>query len=421
VSSATAPARASSRSTTRMGGWLARFDSPVTTYYLLVCVTVALVVFGLIMVLSASAIVSIDSSKARSPYSIFLSQAVFAVIGTIALVVASRMSVGAWERLALPILVVGFVLQLLVLTPLGTNVGGNQNWIRVGPVTVQPSEIVKAGLVLTGGLILAAKRKSLHSLSHVLVPYLVPVAAVSIAVVALGHDLGTVLILGAIVAGVLFAAGIPLRWFAFAGGPFILMAIAFVVTSPNRLGRFDVWLGRDTNEFGAARQPIHGRYALADGGWFGLGLGASREKWGLLSEPHNDFIFAIIGEELGLPGTIAILLLFAGLALACYRLVTRTGDHFVRIATAGIMTWLIVQALINIGAVIGLLPVIGVPLPLVSSGGSSLITSMFALGILLSFARAEPGCAEALSARPSALRRSLAVIPGVARSRRTRA
>ena len=178
------------------------------------------------------------------------------------------------------------------------------------------------------------------------------------------------------------------------------MAIAFVVTSPNRLGRFDVWLGRDTDEFGAARQPIHGRYALADGGWFGLGLGASREKWGLLSEPHNDFIFAIIGEELGLPGTIAILLLFAGLALACYRLVTRTGDLFVRIATAGIMTWLIVQALINIGAVIGLLPVIGVPLPLVSSGGSSLITSMFALGILLSFARAEPGCAEALSARP---------------------
>ena len=161
----------------------------------------------------------------------------------------------------------------------------------------------------------------------------------------LGHDLGTVLILGAIVAGVLFAAGYPAALVR-ASSAFrsSLMAIAFVVTSPNRLGRFDVWLGRDTDEFGAARQPIHGRYALADGGWFGLGLGASREKWGLLSEPHNDFIFAIIGEELGLPGTIAILLLFAGLALACYRLVTRTDDLFVRIATAGIMTWIIVQA-----------------------------------------------------------------------------
>ncbi len=418
MSSATAPARASSRSTTRMGGWLARFDSPVTTYYLLVCVTVALVVFGLIMVLSASAIVSID--KTKSAYTIFLSQAMFAALGAVALVVASRFSVAAWKRLALPILAIGFALQLLVLTPLGTAVGGNQNWLRVGPITVQPSEVLKVGLVLTGGLILAAKRKHLQSFSHVVVPYLVPIAAMSIIVVVLGGDLGTVLILGAIVAGVLFAAGIPLRWFAFAGVPFVGAAIVFVLTSPNRLGRFDVWLGRDTNEFGAARQPIHGRYALADGGWFGLGLGASREKWGLLSEPHNDFIFAIIGEELGLPGTIAILLLFAGLALACYRLVTRTSDLVVRIATAGIMTWIIVQALINIGAVIGLLPVIGVPLPLVSSGGSSLITSMFALGILLSFARAEPGCAEALSARPSALRRSLAVIPGVTRTRRTR-
>ncbi len=420
MSSATAPARASSSTTTRMGGWLARFDSPVTTYYLLVCVTVALVVFGLIMVLSASSIVSI-AGKGRSPYTIFLSQAVFAVVGTVALVVASRLSVVAWKRLALPILAVGFALQLLVLSPLGTNVGGNQNWIRIAGVTIQPSEIIKVGLVLTGALILSAKRKHLHSFSHVLVPYLVPLAAASIGVVVLGHDLGTVLILGAIVAGVLFAAGIPLRWFAIAGIPFAAAAFVFVLTSQNRLSRFDVWLGRDTNEFGAARQPIHGRYALADGGWFGLGLGASREKWGLLSEPHNDFIFAIIGEELGLPGTIAILLLFAGLALACYRLVTRTSDHFVRIATAGIMTWLLVQALINIGAVIGLLPVIGVPLPLVSSGGSSLITSMFALGILLSFARAEPGCAEALSARPSALRRSLAVIPGVTRSRGPRA
>ncbi len=418
MSSATAPARASSRSTTRLGGWLARFDSPVTTYYLLVCVTVALVVIGLIMVLSASAIVSLD--KTKSAYTIFLSQAVFAVIGTLALVVASRLSVVAWKRLALPILAVAFALQLLVLSPMGTNVGGNQNWIRIAGITIQPSEIIKVGLVLTGALILSAKRKHLHSFSHVLVPYLVPLAAASIGIVVLGHDLGTVLILGAIVAGVLFAAGIPLRWFAFAGIPFAATAIAFVLTSQNRLSRFDVWLGRDTNEFGAARQPIHGRYALADGGWFGLGLGASREKWGLLSEPHNDFIFAIIGEELGLPGTIAILLLFAGLALACYRLVTRSSDHFVRIATAGIMTWILVQALINIGAVIGLLPVIGVPLPLVSSGGSSLITSMFALGILLSFARSEPGCAEALSARPSALRRSLAIIPGVAGPRRNR-
>ncbi len=418
MSSATASARAGTRPDSRVVAWLARFDSPVTTYYVLVCVTGALVIFGLIMVLSASAVVSLD--KTSSAYTIFLKQAGFAAVGILVLAAAARIRVTGWKRLALPILVVGIVLQLLVLTPMGVEVNGNQNWLRLGRLSVQPSEVIKVGLVLTGGLVLAAKRKSLHSFSHVLVPYLVPIAAVSIAAVVLGHDLGTVLILGAIVAGVLFAAGVPLRWFAIVGLPFVGVAVAFIVTSPNRLGRFDVWLGRDTDEFGAARQPLHGRYALADGGWLGLGLGASREKWGLLSEPHNDFIFAIIGEELGLPGTLAVLLLFAGLAVASYRLVTRTDDLFVRVATAGVMTWIVVQALINIGAVINLLPVIGVPLPLVSSGGSSLVTTMFALGILLSFARSEPGCADALSARPSALRRSLAVLPARARSRARR-
>jgi cell division protein FtsW len=164
---------------------------------------------------------------------------------------------------------------------------------------------------------------------------------------------------------------------------------------------------------------MQGRYALADGGWIGLGLGASREKWQWLSEPHNDFIFAIIGEELGLPGTLMVLALFGVLAYACYRLVLRSGDFFVRLATAGAMAWIVVQALVNIGAVIGLLPVIGVPLPLVSSGGSSLITTMGVLGMLMSFARAEPGAKEALAGRPSILRRTAAVVPSVS-VRRTR-
>ncbi len=420
MTSATAPARAREPrgGSSRVRSWTARFDSPVTTYYLLLSLTAALVAIGLIMVLSASAIVSLD--KTRSAYTIFTTQAVYAAIGAVALVIASRVPVTGWKRLAIPVLVAAVGLQLLVLTPLGISVNGNRNWIRLGPVSVQPSEIIKVGLILAGGVVLTKKRRHLRSLGHVLVPYLVPIAAVAVGSVVLGHDLGTVMVLGAIVAGVLFAAGIPVRWFAIAGVPFVGMVVAFVITSPNRLGRFDVWLGRDTNEYGAARQPIHGRYALADGGWLGLGLGQSREKWGLLSEPHNDFIFAIIGEELGLPGTLAILLLFAGLALACYRLVSRTDDFFVRVVTAGVMTWIVVQAAVNIGAVIGLLPVIGVPLPLVSSGGSSLIMTMAALGILLSFARHEPGCAEALSARPSSLRRSLSVVSGAVRTRKGR-
>lgn len=416
MTSATAAARETGRGSSRLRSWADRFDSPVTTYYVLLFLTLALVVFGLIMVLSASAITSLE--KNRSAYTIFTTQAVYAGMGTVALAVASRIRPGAWKRLAVPVLLAGTALQLLVFTPLGGSFQGNRNWIYLGPVSVQPSEAIKVGLALAGGAVLAKKRKHLRSLGHVLVPYLVPLVAVAVAAVALGHDLGTVLVLGAIVAGVLFAAGIPLRWFAIAGVPFLGAVAAFVLTSTNRLGRFDVWLGRDTDPHGAARQSIHGRYALADGGWLGLGLGQSREKWGRLSEAHNDFIFAIIGEELGLPGTLAILALFAAFAFACYRLVSRSDDFFVRVVTAGVMTWVTVQALINIGAVIGLLPVIGVPLPLVSSGGSSLITTMGAFGILLSFARSEPGCREALSARPSSLRRSLAVVSGAVRGRR---
>lgn len=391
--------------------WLERLDRPVTTYYVLVGVTSVLVAFGLIMVLSASTVTSLQATDSGSAYSIFISQAVFAVIGGIALLVASRLSVSTWKKLSLPLLVAGLALQVLVFTPLGVDVQGNRNWLDFGVVSMQPSELLKVGLALSGGLILSAKRKQLGRVGHALVPYVLPIALVAIGLVLMGHDLGTVLIMSAVVGGVLFTAGVPGRWFAMAAAGFAAVVATFIVTSPNRLGRFDVWLGRDTDPFGPARQSIHGRYALADGGWTGVGLGQSREKWAWLSEPHNDFIFAIIGEELGLPGSIMVLLLFAVLALACYRLVMRSSDFFVRVATAGIMSWIIVQAMINVGAVIGLIPVIGVPLPFVSSGGSSLVTTMLALGILLSFARAEPGCARALAARPSLVKRSFAVVP----------
>ncbi|PRY56075.1 cell division-specific peptidoglycan biosynthesis regulator FtsW [Knoellia remsis] len=414
MSSTTGPLKGAAtraRALTDTPAWLQRLDRPVTTYYVLAGVATTLVTFGLVMVLSASVVTSLNRTNSGSAYSIFLNQLVFAVIGTVALVVASRLSVPTWKKLALPVMVVGLVLQALVFTGLGFDVKGNRNWLDLQVFTVQPSELLKVGLALSGGLVLAAKRKHLHQVGHALVPYVFPIALVAVGLVLLGHDLGTVLILLAIVGGVLFTAGVPGRWFAASALLFATVAVSFVVTSPNRLARFDVWLGNDTDPFGAARQSIQGRYALADGGWLGLGLGGSREKWQWLAESHNDFIFAIIGEELGLLGTITVLGLFLILAFACYRLVMRTSDPFVRIATAGIMCWIVVQAMVNVGAVIGLLPVIGVPLPFVSSGGSSLVTTMFAVGILLSFARAEPGCAAALSGRPSILRRSIAVLP----------
>jgi cell division protein FtsW len=412
MSSTAEKLRAARPSLRRVHEALDRLEAPTTTYYLLVMVTSTLVVFGLIMVLSASAIESISHSKSQSAYTIFRNQAVFAVLGTIVLLIARRFSVATWKRLALPVLGVALVLQTLVVF-VGTNVKGNQNWLRLGPVGIQPSELVKLGLVLFGGFILAKKKDSLTQVMHVAIPYLFPAGALALGLVVLGGDLGTGIVIAAIIAATLYAAGIPGKWFAAVGGAALVAATYLIVTSPHRLSRFDVWLGRDTDPFGAARQPMQGRFALAEGGWWGLGLGASREKWQWLSEPHNDFIFAIIGEELGLPGTLMVLALFGALAYACYRIVVRSSDLFVRLATAGIMGWLIVQALVNIGSVIGLVPVVGVPLPLVSSGGSSLVTTMGALGILMSFARSEPGCAEALAGKPSILRRTAAVVPTV--------
>ncbi len=408
----TTAARESTASQPRVPVWVRRLDSPLTTYYLLVAVTVLLVVIGLVMVMSASSVTSIVETDNRTAYAIFIKQAEFAAIGAVAMFVASRIGVAWWKRLAIPILLCAMGLQALAFVPgIGIEFQGNTNWIGIGPFTMQPSEIAKIALVLFGALVLATKQQRLQQVRHVVFPFVMPVAAAVIGLVLLGHDLGTALVLGAIVAGVVFAAGVPVRWFALVGVAFAAAATLLVVQSPNRLGRFDVWLGRDTDVNGAARQTTHGRYALADGGVFGLGLGGSREKWQWLPESHNDFIFAVIGEELGLPGTLAIIVLFAALAVACYRLVLRTDDLFVRLATAGVMTWVLVQAMINIGSVIGMLPVIGLPLPLVSSGGSSLVTTMFALGMLVSFARADPDCRAALTARPSALRRSLAVLP----------
>ena len=396
----------------RVGSWLQRLDSPVTSYYVLLSVAVVLVVIGLIMVLSASSVMSLVQTNNGTPYLFFKKQLQFALMGGVAMAVAAHVPVRSWKALSVPILLAALFLQLLVFTPLGISVNGNRNWLAVGPVTVQPSEFAKVGLVLVGAAVLSAKRRSLGKLGHVVVPFLFPAALATIGLVLAGHDLGTVMVMGGVVAAVLFAAGVPRRLFVWGAATFTTLAVLMVVTSPNRLARFDVWLGKDTDPYGAARQPLHGRYALADGGWWGVGLGASREKWSWLPEAHNDFIFAILGEELGLPGTLVMLGLFCALALVCYRIVMRTKDTFVRIATAGVMAWLVCQAIINIGAVIGLLPVIGVPLPLVSYGGSSLMTSMFALGMLLSFARQEPGCQEALSAKPSVVRRSLAVLPG---------
>ncbi len=389
--------------------WWERLESPVTTYYLLLSATAMLVVIGLVMVLSASSVTSYQNTN--SSYTVFLKQLEFAVLGVLGAFVATRIPLTTWKRLSVPMLAATIFLQALVFVPgLGVTVNGNSNWIRIAGQQIQPSEFAKVALVLFGATVLTKKRRKLGEFMHAAVPLVFPAGALLLLLVLAGGDLGTSLVLLAIIGGLLFAAGVPARMFLVAGAGSVLLAATMALTSSNRMGRIKTWLAGCTDP-NACFQTIHGQYALADGGWWGVGLGASREKWSWLPEAQNDFIFAIIGEELGLPGTLVIIGLFGMLALACYRLVLRSDDFFVRVATAGVMVWILGQAMINIGAVIGLLPVIGVPLPLVSTGGSALVTTLFGLGMLLSFARNEPGCREALAARPGVVRRSLAVMP----------
>ena len=406
--------RASRLGSHRVRAWTRTLESPLTTYYGLLAVTGLLVGIGLVMVLSASMIISLKEND--SSLTIFLKQLVFAVVGLGVMWFAARRSVSFWRRVALGLLAIGVVLLLLVPF-IGFGFQGNKNWIGVGPASIQPSEIAKIGLVLGGALMLERKRPLLGSLGHALIPFVLPVAMGILVLVMLGHDLGTALVIAAIVVGMLFASGLPLRWFALGLGLFAGLGALMASVSSNRMERIAIWLdparcapGSDLY-YGMCRQSIHGRYALADGGWWGVGLGNSREKWGWLPEPYNDFIFAIVGEELGLLGSLGLLALFAALAFIGIRIVAGTDDFFVRVATAGICTWILAQAMINIGSVIGMLPVIGVPLPFVSAGGSSLVTTMLAVGVLLSFARAEPTCAAALAARPSRVRGTLARLP----------
>jgi len=388
---------------------LGHWNSVVTSYYVLVGASMLLLVIGLVMVLSSSSVESIDDSG--NPYAVFFDQAKFALIGLPVAIVLARLPVRFFKAVAWPALGGAVVFQSLVFLGLGCGAGGNTNWVCLpGGVTAQPSETIKLALALWLAAVLARKQQYLREWKHVFVPA-VPVAGLAIGAVLLGHDLGTALVLLVLVAGAMFVAGVPLRMFAVAGVLAAGAVAVLVVFSDNRMGRISSWLGGDECSASAAcYQTLHGSWGLASGGIGGLGLGQSREKWSYLPAAHNDFIFAILGEELGLVGTLVVLALFGLLAFAMIRVISRHPDPFVKIATGGLLAWIVGQALVNIAVVIGLAPVIGVPLPLVSAGGSALIMTMAALGVVIAFARDEPGAAEALDARSGVVRRSLAVV-----------
>ena len=398
-----APSAEPAEHSAMLGYW----NSAVTSYYLLTGTTVLLLSLGLVMVLSSS---SVDSLAAgHSPYAIALNQALFALVGLPLLWITSRTPPSVLKRVAWPLLAAAVFAQILVFSPLGVTRNGNRNWIVLAGQSFQPAEAAKIALALWLAAVLARKRPLLSSWRHVALP-MAPVAVLVVGLVLLGHDLGTALILLLIIAGALFVAGAPIRMLVVMCVGAGLFVWWLIDSSKNHSGRITSWLSSNCDIASACYQTQHGIWGLASGGWWGLGLGASREKWSYLPEAHNDFIFAIIGEELGLLGTLLVLVLFGVMALVITRIVHRHKDPFVKIATGAIGCWLLGQALINIGVVIGIFQVVGVPLPLVSEGGSALITTMVALGILISFARTEPGAAEALAARPGLVRRSLAVV-----------
>jgi cell division protein FtsW len=387
---------------------LAWLESPLSAYYLILGSTVALATLGLVMVLSSS---SVDSLIATgSSYTFFDKQAMFAVVAVPLSWVASRVSKRWWKRAAWPMFVVGVGALLVVFSPLGFAVQGNRNWIALGGLTVQPSEAAKLMLVVWGASVMEDKRALSGRVSHLLIP-LVPGVVIILALVLAGHDLGTSMVVMIVAGTLLFVAGAPMRIFGVAAGVAAGVLGALIAASPNRTVRLQAWLhgGGCTDYTGACWQSIHGKWALATGGWWGVGLGSSREKWSWLPEAHNDFIFAVIGEELGLIGTVAVLVLFGLLAFGLFRLVLASDDFFVTVVTGAVLTWVLGQAMINIGGVLGVFPVIGVPLPLLSSGGSALLATLIALGMVLGFARRVPGAPEALAARSRIVRDSLAV------------
>ncbi|WP_300609727.1 putative lipid II flippase FtsW [Trebonia sp.] len=389
--------------------WRALAGRPLTPYYLIVGITTLLLGLGLVMVLSTASVT--DLADGLSPYYDFERQLLGIAVGLPIMWLAARSSPRLFRAAAYPLLAVSVIgLALTLIHGVGVSQNGASRWIAIGSLQFQPSELAKLALAVWGADLLARKEKLglLADWRHLLVP-LMPGTAVLALLVLVGDDLGTTFILLMVFLALLWIAGTPGRVFTALLILMGLVLLLLVVTEPYRMQRLLGYVNQtNTNPVGQNMQSIQGKYALGSGGIFGVGLGASREKWGWLPDSTSDFIFAVIGEEFGLVGTLCVTALYGGLGYAGLRVARRATDTFSRLAAAAITTWIVMQAVVNIGAVIGVLPITGVPLPLVSEGLSSVLVTMVALGMLMSFARREPGAAQALAARgPSALSRVL--------------
>ncbi|MEL0149646.1 MAG: putative lipid II flippase FtsW [Pontimonas sp.] len=380
------------------------FGRESADYVVMVSMVFFLVIFGLVMVLSSSFVGSALGNDGDF-FTTFFRQVVWVALGVPLMLVISRFPARALKKLAPSIFLVALLLQGLVFTPLGITSGGNTNWVNIAGFTGQPSEILKVAMIIWMAAILADRIDVVEDYRTLLRPLGLGVL-MALALVMLGQDLGTMGVMVIIALGIVFLAGAKLSHLftvvAFIGAGVALLAML----SPSRIDRIMTWFSGCTEDdyLGTCWQIVHSTYALGSGGILGVGLGNSRAKWSWLPHAETDFIFAIVGEELGLIGTSMVILSFVILAVSMARLVRAQPDPFARLVTGGVMVWLIGQALINIAVVLEVLPVLGVPLPFMSVGGSALLASLLGIGVVMALNRHDAISVSASSSRRSSAR-----------------
>ena len=356
----------------------------------LAVLTALLCVAGLVMVGSASPVISLITYD--SPWTIFLRQALWMVVGVAALLILARVDYRAWRRWSVPLVALTLVLLVAVLVPgLGVTSGGSSRWIGFGLLRLQPSELMKLAMVVFAADIVVRRTDRDAPAKQVIAPVM-GVLIVSAALIIKQPDMGTAMVLSCIAFGILFLSGVALAPLTKVLVTFGLVATVFALSDSYRRDRILSFINPGAHQSGSGYQVWQSLIGLGSGHLFGLGLGGGREKWGTLPNAQTDFIFSVVGEELGLIGAVFVLLLFFALAWYGYRAATRAPDRFGCLMAVGVTTWITSQAVINIGAVIGVLPVTGIPLPFISFGGSSLVITLAAVGILLNIASQErPG------------------------------
>ncbi|MFG3340085.1 putative lipid II flippase FtsW [Glycomyces sp. NPDC048151] len=402
-------------------------DRPLASYYLLLSSSALLLTIGLVMVFSATMVESYEATG--NAFAVILQQVVWAVVGLVCFWVAQRLPSRTYRAVSRPLLVVAILLGLVLVVMSirqkqqeaagGESTGGlatDQLWIDLGPFQFQPAEIAKFALLLWAADSLVRLGPRIASWRELAIP-MFPIAGLLLIIIGYA-DLGTMLIILAMFLGLLWASGVPLRILGVLVAIGLLGSAVLIAFEGYRMQRIISFSRPEDFADTWGYQAIQGYYAIADGGWFGVGLGESRQKWDWLPNGHNDFIFALIAEELGVIGCLVILALFAVLVYTGFRIARRSDDPFRALVAAGVTIWIAGQAFINIGGVLGLIPMTGVPLPFISDGGTALVVILAAVGMLAGFARAEPDAATALRARnPSRLVRLLwAPLPPAPRS-----